>query len=240
MICVGIVQNVDVVDARVADIHVVDKRPAAMEPRIERFAKAQREPADSAAEAATKPKAESAADKADERWSIEWTRIDRSRAPAPSAANKCPAAVVEGSKAPRSVVNPGPAPGADPVPVAVAVRRPTNFYRGRVPHVTILGLLAPVTIVVEIGVTGYVAGDIARGNGVVFLQVAVRGPAVEIIGSGSLTHVIFRIINAIEFGLFAGVDFIGLAARGDFAFPQFANPEIQGALGDAHLRDVFI
>ncbi len=91
---------------------------------------------------------------------------------------------------------------------------------------------------------------------------------------------IFRIINAIEFGLFAGVDFIGLATRSDFAlaanhsdartvtvfvhvdseragffngkcqvgsidlievaFPQFANAEVQGALGDAHLRDVFV
>src|SRR5260370_42302743 len=145
MIWVGIVKYVDVVDARVADVGVVDKRTAGMEPRIERFTEAKRDPADCATE--TESEAEAAADKADECWSVEWACKDGSWAPAPGAAHKCPAAIVEGSKAPRSVVNPGPAPRADPVPVAVAVWRPTNGYLRRIPHWAIVGLFAPVTIV---------------------------------------------------------------------------------------------
>jgi hypothetical protein len=86
---VEIVQDVDVGDVRVRDVHVVDKRPAAMEPRIERLTPAKREPADSAAEAATKTNAKSevTAHKTDERRSVKWTLVNRSRAPAPSAAD---------------------------------------------------------------------------------------------------------------------------------------------------------
>src|SRR5260370_10824456 len=59
---------------------------------------------------------------------------------------------------------------------------------------------------------------VARGDGVIFFAVALRGPAVEAIGTGSPVNAVFDVVRAIELRALTGVDFIGFAAGGNFAF----------------------
>jgi hypothetical protein len=83
------------------------------------------------------------ADKSDERRSIERTRINRTRAPAPGAADKRPASIVIRREAPGRVIHPSPAPRANPVPISVAIRSPADLDRPRVPHCAVVRLFTP-------------------------------------------------------------------------------------------------
>src|SRR5690348_9230907 len=102
-IAVGPVQDADIVDPRIHNVHVVDVNVAGVIPGMERFAPTQREPADSASPAATKTEADSksAAEKADERRPVERPRVNGSRAPTPRPAYKRPSSIVVRRKAPR-------------------------------------------------------------------------------------------------------------------------------------------
>ena len=75
-----------------------------------------------------------------------------------------------------------------------------------------------MTVVVEIGSAGDFGRNIFRGDGIVFAKIALGGPAIEAVGCGRGAVVILRIVRAFKFGLFTGVDGVGLAAGGDFAF----------------------
>src|SRR5713226_5309995 len=96
IVVIGTVQYVDVRDPRIRDIHVAVVISASVIPRMIRLAESEREPADSAAPAAAKTDSESksAAEEPNERRSIERTRIDWTRAPAPGAADKRPASIM--------------------------------------------------------------------------------------------------------------------------------------------------
>jgi len=145
IVVVGI-QHVDVRDARVVDVHVAHVKVAGVIPRMKRFAVSEREPTDSAAEPSTKSEPTtkvSAAHKSDERRSIERTRINRARAPAPRAADKRPASIVIRRESPRRVIHPSPAPRADPVPISVAIGSPTDLDRARVPHRAVVRFFTP-------------------------------------------------------------------------------------------------
>lgn len=149
-----VVVNVDVVDVgdpRVGDVHVAEVVRAAVIPRMERLTETERKPTDSAAPAAAKAESYSemtAANEADERRTIEGPRKDRAWAPAPRTADESPTAIVEGRKTPRGVVDPGPTPRADPVPIAVAVGSPAHFNVSRIPYRAVIRLFAPVAIVI--------------------------------------------------------------------------------------------
>jgi len=75
-------------------------------------------------------------------------RARRDGYPAPNTADDNPAAVVERSKAPRRIVNPGPAPRRDPDPVAIAIRLPANNGRVRKPDRAVFRHRTPTAIVV--------------------------------------------------------------------------------------------
>src|SRR6266852_863938 len=208
------VHEIDVANVRVANERVVyvddgDEIMAATEPGKERFAEAQREPADSE----TKP----AAEEANKSGAIDWRPKERARAPSPSAREIVPAAIVEGSEAPRRIINPSPAPGVDPVPIAIAVRSPVRRNITRIPNVAVFRFIAPVTVIIQIAVARRIAGNVLSGNRVVFLQVALRGPAVEAVRTRSLFNVGLNVVCAIEFGALTEVNFIGFAAGGHFA-----------------------
>src|SRR5260370_42604249 len=100
----------------------------------------------------TEPAAEAKAStqEAYESRPIDRRTKERARAPAPPAREIVPAAIMVRSKAPRRIVNPSPAPRADPVPVAVTVRSPAGRNLGRIPNVAVLGLIAPSSVVVEV------------------------------------------------------------------------------------------
>src|SRR5271157_797500 len=155
VVIVAEVVHVDVANVGVVDIHVAPVAAAAMVPGAERFTPTQGEPAISAAKA--KPEAEPAAEKTDVGRTIESPTPDRTGAPTPAPAKPVPAAIVVGSKTPRLVTDPGPAPRADPVPVAVAVRSPVGADIVRSPNRAVVGLFAPGAVVVQVAVTDSVA-----------------------------------------------------------------------------------
>jgi hypothetical protein len=140
----------DVRDARVRDIHIPEITPAHVIPREERLAEAQRAPAKSTT--ITKSETGTPATPAppgDESRGVPGPHPVRSRSPTPVAAPGNPTAIVEGSKAPRIIVDPGPSPRINPAPVPVAVRSPTRTYRSRHPDRAVLRRLTPGSILVK-------------------------------------------------------------------------------------------
>ncbi len=217
------------------NVDVVDVAAARVEAGIVRLMEAEREPADSEAGAETKANAEArSAEPSDERRSIERTRIDRTRAPAPTAADVCPTTVVIRSEAPRLIANPRPTPRADVVPSSVAIRSPTRGDLRGIPNISVVGLFVPGAVVVEIGCAGDVRRDVFRGDRIVVAKIALGGPAIEAVGFRRRALVNLWIVSAFKFGLFAGVNGVGLAAGGDLAFA--ANCDDRG--GVAIFRDV--
>src|SRR2546425_6247338 len=209
------VANVGVENIRVADECVVhvddgDEIPAATEPREERLAKSQREPSD--------PEAKAATEETDESRAVDRRPKKRARAPAPPAGEIVPTAVMVRRKAPRGIVNPGPSPRSNPVPIAIAVRSPAGRYFAGIPDVAVFGLIAPITVIIQIAVARRVARNVPSGNGIVFFQVAFRSPAVKAVGTRSLVNAVLNVVRAVEFRALAGVNLIGLAAGGNLAF----------------------
>ncbi len=147
------------------------------------FARGQRKPGRARRAAAQRhTPAQAAAAAADE--GHQCRRIHRARPeapghPGPARADLRPAAVVRGGEAPGRVVHPGPTPGLDPGPAAVAVRRPVGHGAGRVPDAAVSGILCPLAPGVELGVTGHIARQILRRAGALLQRVARGDPLVE-------------------------------------------------------------
>src|SRR5690349_11644807 len=209
------VHKVHVANPRVADVDVGDERAAAVPPRMERLAEAEREPPHAAAKSEAKA---AAAIETHESGSVERPGKARSRTPAPAVANVGPAAIVEGSKPPGIIVNPCPAPRADPVPVTPAVRRPTNGNHARIPHGAVIRNFTPRAVIVQIVVARHVARNILRGNRVVFLQISLLRPAIETVRFGRRADAVLNILGAVKFAALARMNIIGLAPGGNFAF----------------------
>src|ERR1700752_3996752 len=89
---------------------------------------------------------------------------------------------MEGSEAPRRVIHPGPTPRSDPDPVTEAVRSPANDGNVGEPHGAVLRHGAPTAVVVEIFVAGYIVGNIAASDAVIFVKVALIAPGIEVVG----------------------------------------------------------
>ncbi len=100
------------------------------------------------------------------------------RNPTPASAHLRPAAVVEGREAPRLVVDPGPAPGVDVGPAAIAVGRPVLRNIAREPDLAVVGRLLEVAIGVEIFIP-----RLGHGNPRLAVEAALRlalpGPVVD-------------------------------------------------------------
>src|SRR5712692_9403336 len=134
------VENIRVTDERVVYVDDGDEIPAATEPGEERFAKAQREPANAEAKAST--------EEPDESRPIDRRTKKRARAPAPATREIIPTAVMIRRKTPWRIVNPSPAPRADPVPIAIAIGSPVRPNFARIPNVAVFRLIAPVSVII--------------------------------------------------------------------------------------------
>ena len=155
-----------VVKESVVDVDIVPVAVAAVVPRMEGFAPAEGEPAETGTP--TKSNAETdtktGAKPADIRRPIVRSRPNRARGPTPVATEIVPAAIVEGSKTPRSIVGPRPAPRTDVGPVAVAVRSPVRRNIVGNPNVAVGGFFFPGAVVVEVAVADRVTVDILPRN----------------------------------------------------------------------------
>src|SRR5271157_656003 len=202
--------DVGVANERVVDVDVVPVVAASVIPGTVRLTPAEREPR-------VAPAKTEAAEEPDERRAIKGPSINRTRAPTPTPAKPVPAAIVVGSKTPRLVANPGPAPGANPVPIAVAVRRPVGADIVGSPDGTVIGLLAPCAVLVQVAVANRIARNVFGRWGVVFLQVTILRPAIQIIrGRRSGCREFHVVVCTGDVGALTGVNGVGLPARGNF------------------------
>src|SRR5277367_2574658 len=177
VVVVCVANDVGIVNHRIANVDPVPIPVSRVVPRMERFAKAQREPADT--EPYAESKSDASAEEADERRTIDRDAESRPWVPAPPAADVAPAAIVKRSKAPRRIVNPSPAPGSNVAPITVAVRSPIGSHFRRVPDRPVGAILAPSAVVIEILGSGHVFGNVAFRDGILFAQVAFIRPVVE-------------------------------------------------------------
>ena len=139
------------------------------------LARTEREPSHVAAKASR-----SSADEYHQRGRIDRTHRRRSGDPSPPSADGNPASVVEGRIAPRCIIDPCPSPGRNPRPVAVVIRSPAGFDV-RIPDVSILRIVAPVAVFIEIVIADHVGRKILRRARILEAMVASLRPDIEII-----------------------------------------------------------
>ncbi len=82
--------------------------------------------------------------------------------PGPAVVNPGPAAVMRGREPPGHIVDPSPAPGCQPAPMAVAVGRPALRDHIRIPDLAVALGLFPDAICIERVVAGHLGGDEAQ------------------------------------------------------------------------------
>ena len=121
------------------------------------FTRTEREPSNIPAEAPSAPRA----NEDHQSGSVDRALCRGTSHPAPASAGIDPASVVKGRVAPGRVINPGVSPRVDPVPVAFAIRRPTGVNM-RKPDVAVVGIVAPVAVVIEIVVADNIVRKILR------------------------------------------------------------------------------
>lgn len=158
------VHVVHVADIRVVNIYVADVRAtcAVPIPRMKHFTKTQRKPAHSNTN--SEAKSETAAKESNKSRSVHWIIPNRSWAPTPPAAKIIPASVVKWRKSPRRVVNPCPAPRSNIAPISGTVRSPPNSDAVGIPHWSVVRLLRPCSVVVQVRITHRVPRYVARRN----------------------------------------------------------------------------
>src|SRR5207253_4293976 len=121
------------------------------------------------------------ADESDERRRVDRAQAHAARHPAPLLAEHGPAPVVRRDERPRRFVDPRPAPGRNPFPAAVAVRRPAVLDVLRIPDDAVVLVLLPLARAVQRLVAHDFARHVARGHRLVLATVAFGGPAVEVV-----------------------------------------------------------
>src|SRR5262249_16712151 len=129
-----------------------------------------------------------------------------------------PAAVVEWRKAPRRVVDPGPAPRLNPGPVAVPVGRPSHYHGSRRPRPSVARYATPGAILIQVLVADHFARNIRPRNRVLFAPPAHFAPAVETVGRRRLAHILGNRVDAADPRHLARMHGKGTAAAGDLRF----------------------
>src|SRR6266404_3332595 len=221
---------------RVGDVHVVDVGAAhAIRGHVD-FTRRKREPGHADSTAAAHPDANAEvrpADPGDQRGSVNRAYISdaydctrRTRYPAPNSADRNPTAVVKWRKAPGSVIYPCPAPGRNPHPVAVAIRRPADDSRVWKPNRAVLGHLAPAAVFVEIFIANHIGRDIAGGFRVILAAVTVPAPVVKVvIVIAEALNVGVELVDSGKRAGFSRMNGVSGTAAGDFALTVANNDE---------------
>jgi len=217
----GVVDDGGVIDVgdlrdvyrRVADVDAIHISFAHVIRRHVDFPRTEREPANISTETSG-----TAADEDDECGSVDGAYRYGTSHPSPAPANAYPAAVVEGSVTPGGIVNPGPSPRRDPIPVAFVVGSPSGVNTVGEPHVPVSAVIAPVAVVVEIVEADYVGGEIARGTGIIEAMVTGLSPTVELIGIADLFDISIERVGAAEVAELSAAQGVALAVAGGFAF----------------------
>src|SRR6516225_750463 len=198
------------IHTRIGDVDVVQVDAADTVGWNVDFTRAEREPGDASADSEGEIDA-TAADKRDERRSVDGANDYRTGKPAPAVFHESPASVVEGREAPRFIFYPGPSPGFNPDPVAVAIGGPPAGNRSRGPDRAVVGDVVPATIVIEVLVPGHLARDVVGGFGSIFAIIALGAPLVEVVAARNLHDLVFELVGTAEGGALAGHDGVGVS-----------------------------
>ena len=179
-----------------------------------------------------------AADKRHQRRRVHRPLAPRARHPAPGAVDVGPAAVVRNRVTPGRVVDPGPAPGVDPGPVAVPVRRPAAGHARRRPDVAIVRIGAPGAVGIEVFVADDVGRDVARRHRGVAAAVAFARPAVQIVVTPRRQGLVVGQAGAVETVPASGVDRVRRAFAVDLGLTALHH-DCRGVLVGVDLDAVF-
>jgi hypothetical protein len=148
------------------------------------FTRPERKPSHIAAEADAP-----GANKDHQRWRIHRAHGHRSGHPAPASADNHPASVVIWRVAPRRVIHPRPSPRRDPVPMAFAIRRPARRHPVGVPDMSVVGVIAPVAIIVQVVIADHILRHVLRRARVVVPVFALVCSVIKCIRAADLNHV---------------------------------------------------
>ena len=195
---------VDIGNARVTDVDVPEITPASAVPRKEWLTKTKRAPAKSAAETKAEANAKvRASEPRHHRRGVPGTSPIGARSPAPVAAKRDPAAIVERRESPGRGVYPGPSPRRLIDPLTVAIRRPARRDRRRNPHRSVVGRLTPSSVFIEVSSSNHAGCYVARGDRIVLTLVADFAPIVETIWRGCVADLMRQGISIAEARLLA-------------------------------------
>jgi len=104
--------------------------------------------------------------------------------------------------------------------VAVAIGGPADDGHMWKPNGAVVGNRAPAAVVVQIFVADDIVGDVAGSNDVVFVEIALIAPVIEIIRIGNALDVRIESVRAGKGALLARVDGVSGATAVDFSFPS--------------------
>ena len=184
-------------DRRVVHVDVGEVTVRAVVPRHVDITRAEREPADRATQRHARAPAV-ATHEGHHRRRIDRAHMARARAPAPTVADIDPAAVVERRETPWRIVDPGPAPRADPRPVTAAVRRPAHRDLRRVPHGAVVARGRPRTVFVKVVGADHVVGDVLTRYRTRVGTLARCHPVVEIVGARQVENLVVAQRTVVE------------------------------------------
>src|SRR5262249_47178852 len=159
-----------------------------------------------------------AADKSDERRSIDRPRHQAARNPDPTTIKIGPAAVMKWRESPRRVIHPGPAPRLSPDPMAIAIRRPIRRDPVWEPDRTIFRNYAPDAVFIQVFIANHLARDIARGGRFILALVTRQAPVIPVVGRVDVSDVIHQRINSGDSRSLTRVDRKGGVAGRHFRF----------------------
>ena len=230
-------------DGRALDDHVVDDvratppapprdpdERARSPPRNARLAPAERHPTDHGRPDTDRHRDPTPTEEGDERRRVHWRDDDGTRRPPPVAIVPAPATVVIRRPAPRQVVDPGPAVERIPDPPAGAVGRPRGGHRGRDPHRTVLGLVTPAPVAVEVVGTIDLLRNVACALRVRQVIGALVIPPVPRIEVGCRVALDLGVVGALHDHLVVRAEIDRLAARRDDARAAAAPADERGGL----------
>src|SRR5207302_4890377 len=154
------------------------------------FARPQREPANCCSATHCNSYSEvGATHEGDQRRSINRLSFHRAWYPTPRPACIGPASVMKGRIAPRRIIHPCPAPWCNPGPVAIMIGCPADRHCGRHPNLSVLRVVAPDAVLVEILVANHLRRHVSCRTGALFAAVALLAPIVEIVAFASVHSV---------------------------------------------------
>src|SRR5262249_39712048 len=137
----------------------------------------------------------SAANKCDQGRRVNRSYRDRSRYPAPSAVKECPSAVVEWCIAPGLIFCPRPTPRSYVHPVPVTIWGPIASNCPWRPDITVIRDVAPLSIVVEVFVTGHLFGHILAAARAIKALISRFRPLSKWIRSADSGNVVSQLIG---------------------------------------------